>query len=65
MPTGSGDYPGEPVRQYIQAHCSSRFATRPSMCGTPLSSFYPIPGFNVPLGARSLLTTRVRPQQSP
>jgi hypothetical protein len=65
MPTGSGDYPGEPVRQYIQAHCSSRFATRASMCGTPLSTFYPIPGFNISLGARSLLTTRVKPQQSP
>jgi hypothetical protein len=32
------------------------------VCGTPLSSFYPIPGFNVSLDARSLLTTRVKPQ---
>jgi hypothetical protein len=26
-----------------------------------MSSFYPIPGFNVSLNARSLLTTRVKP----
>ena len=60
MPAGTGDYPGETVRHYIGAHCPTRWATKPTTCGTPLSSFYPIPGYNVPLKTRSLLTSRVK-----
>ncbi len=60
MPAGTGDYPGENVRQYINVHCPSRWVTKPTTCGTPLSSFYPIPGYNVPLKTRSLLTSRVK-----
>jgi hypothetical protein len=64
MPQGYGDYPNENVRQYIKTHCPSKWANNPTTCGTPLSSFYPIPGFNVPLKARSLLTTRINPLNS-
>lgn len=60
MPGGSGDYAGENVHQYINVHCPTRWANRPTTCGTPMSSFYPIPGYNVPLKKRSLLTSRVK-----
>ena len=60
MPVGTGDFPAENVRQYINAHCPTRWANRPTTCGTPMSSFYPIPGYNVPLKTRSLLTSRVK-----
>jgi hypothetical protein len=61
MPQGTGDHPNEKVRQYINAHCPARWASKPTTCATPMSNFYPIPGFNVSLNARSLLTTRVKP----
>lgn len=62
MPVGAGDYPGESVRQYIQSHCPARWATRASMCGTPLSAFYSLASFSAQPSMRSLLTTRVKPQ---
>ena len=62
MPTGTGDYANQNVRQFIAAHCPARWANKPTTCGTAQSSFNPIPGFNVPLKTRSLLTTRVNPQ---
>jgi len=61
MPAGTGDYVNQNVRQFIGAHCPARWANKPTTCGTSQSTFNPLLGFNVPLKARSLLTSRVNP----
>jgi len=48
---------GEPVQQYIQEHCPSRW--RPLGCGASSSTFFTSTGFTTPLPLRPLLRTRI------